>query len=68
MSRLPIIDTTVSNFVAENPFGDEPEVAGFYLAQRSALHGVEILPDRPFDTFDEAQKALIDRAMTEGVQ
>lgn len=46
--RLPIIDQTAPLYtysVVENPFGDEPECAGFYVSVFSAItRGHDLLP------------------------
>lgn len=55
---LPIIDTTRSYMVAVNPFGDEPEVAGFYVACFDPLDGPEILPLPGRETREEAEADL----------
>lgn len=56
--RLPIIDTTVTYSIAVNPFGDEPEVAGFYVASFDQLNGHEVLPFPGRETREEAEADL----------
>ncbi len=60
INRLPIIDQTVpmSTFTVEqNVYGDEPEYSGWFIVERSAIHGIDILPFC-FDTAAEARAQL----------
>lgn len=54
--RAPIIsDTTRTVTVVRNPFGDEPEVAGYFVAEHCPVNGPSILPFPGRETREEAQ-------------
>lgn len=54
--RSPIIsDTTRSVYVVRNPFGDEPQGAGWYVAVDCPVSGREVLPFPARATREEAE-------------
>ena len=61
--RAPIIeDTTITLTPVLNPFGDEPEVSGWYVGEICPVKGRDILPFPARATRAEAQ-ADIDAVM-----
>lgn len=58
--RQQIIEHPITTYeVAVNPFGDEPEVAGFYIGINDPVNGRYIAPTRPFETFEAAFRAIL---------
>lgn len=56
--RLPIIsDTTRAYTVVENPYGDDPQAAGFYVAESCPVKG-ESLVCGPYEYRCEAVAAM----------
>jgi hypothetical protein len=45
LNRLPIIEGPITTYTVErNVYGDDEEVAGWFIVERHAIHGVDILP------------------------
>lgn len=56
--RLPIVsDTTRAYTVVDNPFGDEPCAAGFYVSESCPVNGNSIVAG-PYEYRCEAVAAL----------
>jgi hypothetical protein len=61
-NRLPIVDQSmplVTYTVEQNVYGDEEEIAGWFIVERSVIDGVNILPFC-FGTHAEARAQLDD--------
>jgi hypothetical protein len=45
LNRLPIIEGPIATYTVErNVYGDDEEVAGWFIVERHAIHGADILP------------------------
>ena len=45
LNRLPIIECPITTYTVErNVHGDDEEVAGWFIVESHAIHGVDILP------------------------
>jgi hypothetical protein len=44
LNRLPIIEGPIATYTVErNVYGDDEEVAGWFIVEHHAIHGVDIL-------------------------
>lgn len=58
--RHPIIgDTTRSYYVVQNPYGDDEQSAGFYVAENCPVNGASIIGG-PYRCAKAARVALFD--------
>lgn len=59
IGRLPIIgDTTRSWSVVKNPYGDDPQVAGYAISCYDPVTGEHTIESDLFETSREAKNAL----------
>ena len=55
--RAIIEDTTRTYLAVKDPFGDDPQAAGYYIAEICPVRGTEILPGW-YGTAGEAKTAI----------